>query len=95
MGYFDTSVLVAYYCPEPLSRTAEREIRSSTTAAISLLTEVEFTSALALKTRRGELAVASARSILACFQAPCGAGGLKMCGCRTSAATSSPLIPSG
>ncbi len=29
MCYIDTSVLAAYYCPEPLSEKAERMIRNS------------------------------------------------------------------
>ena len=51
MIYLDTSVLVAYYCPEPLSRAAERAARAEVAPSISDLCEVEFASALARKVR--------------------------------------------
>jgi predicted nucleic acid-binding protein len=55
MAYIDTSVLVAYYCPEPLSRAAEKSIRSAASPAISPLVEVELCSArpLCWASRRG------------------------------------------
>ena len=60
MIYLDTSVVVAYYCPEPLSRRAEQLIRASIRPAVSDLTEVELRSALSRKVRIGELEVAGA-----------------------------------
>ena len=45
--YFDTSLLVPYYCPEALSHSAERTLRGDSRPTISDLVEVEFFSALA------------------------------------------------
>jgi hypothetical protein len=67
MSYIDTSVLVANYCPEPLSDAAQRVIRSARPPAISLLTEVEFCSAVSLKTRSGALEAGSAARMLSLF----------------------------
>ena len=58
--YIDTSVLVAYYLPEPLSERAERALRRGGTPAISPLVELEFASVLARKVRARELAPAAA-----------------------------------
>jgi uncharacterized protein len=55
LNYIDTSILVAYYCPEPLSRASEQVIRSSVLPGISDLTEVEFTATLARKARNAEI----------------------------------------
>jgi len=60
--YIDTSVLIAYYLPEPLSARAERLLRSGGTPAISALVEVEFASVLGRKVRARELAVGAACS---------------------------------
>lgn len=68
MVYIDTSVLVAYYCPEPLSEAAEQSVRGADFPAISLLTEVEFCSALAIKVRTGEIAEAAAERLLSRFR---------------------------
>lgn len=68
MGYLDTSVLAAYYCPESLSVAVEKALRRIDTPTISPLVEVELHSAVALKTRKGELDAASAHRILAQFR---------------------------
>jgi predicted nucleic acid-binding protein len=68
MAYIDTSVLVAYYCPEPLSDAAERAIRQADRPTISALVEVEFCSALAIKMRTGDMDMESAQRILSCFR---------------------------
>jgi predicted nucleic acid-binding protein len=47
--YIDTSVLVAYYCPEPLSENAETFITAQSELTISALTEIEMFSALSRK----------------------------------------------
>lgn len=65
--YIDTSVLVAYYWPEKRSRAAQAAIRRADGPAISPLVEAEFHSALALKTRRGDMDVECARRILSVF----------------------------
>lgn len=68
MGYIDTSVLAAYYCPEPLSGAAQKAIRKLATPAISPLVEVEFHSAIALKVRTGECEIATANQIVSQFR---------------------------
>ena len=49
--YIDTSVLVAYYCPEPLSKKVEAFVTSYAQPAISALTEIEMFSAISRKVR--------------------------------------------
>jgi hypothetical protein len=61
--YIDTSLLVPYYCPEPLSQAAERTLRGDPQPAVSDLVEVEFFSALVRKVRAREMLVADARRI--------------------------------
>ena len=51
MFYIDTSVIVAYYCPETLSETVEQLIVKIKQPAISHLTEIELTSAISRKIR--------------------------------------------
>ncbi|MBI2203494.1 MAG: type II toxin-antitoxin system VapC family toxin [Candidatus Rokubacteria bacterium] len=58
--YIDTSLLVPYYCPETLSRKAERILRGDAHPAVSDLVEVEFFSALAKKVRAREMLAADA-----------------------------------
>jgi predicted nucleic acid-binding protein len=67
-AYIDTSVLVAYYCPERLSAAAEKVICGADAPAISPLTEVEFCSALAIKVRTRELDVKAAERLLFQFR---------------------------
>lgn len=67
MIYLDTSVLVAYYYPEPLSDIAQEVVRSQPQPAISSLTEVELISALARKTREGGLSKQGAERVAALF----------------------------
>lgn len=55
MFYIDTSVLAAYYCPEPLSEKVEEFLIDHPPPAISLLTEVELFSAISRKVREGGL----------------------------------------
>ena len=66
-AYVDTSVLGAYYCPEPLSAAAETALRDLATPVISMLTEVEFASLIARKRRLRELTERQARAILDLF----------------------------
>ena len=68
MYYVDTSVLVAYYCPEPISETAEKLILSSKRPCISSLTEVELASALARKIRENNLSPDDGNKIFNQFQ---------------------------
>jgi len=55
MHYVDTSVLVAYYCPEALSEKVEAFLTTHIQTSISLLTEVELFSAISRKIREGNL----------------------------------------
>lgn len=55
MYYIDTSILAAYYCPEPLSEKAESLLTQQAQPSISALTELELFSALSRKIREGSL----------------------------------------
>lgn len=67
--YIDTSVLGAYYCPEPLSNVVEEILRGVEGPVISSLTEVEFFSLVAKKYRLKELTEPKARRALGAFTA--------------------------
>jgi predicted nucleic acid-binding protein len=67
MAYIDTSVLVAYYCPEPFSRACQEALGRHGAPAVSPLVELEFHSALASKVRARELDAAAGRRILTLF----------------------------
>jgi uncharacterized protein len=54
-AYIDTSVLGAYYCPEPLSAAADAALREIEAPVISNLTLVEFSSLIARKRQLKEL----------------------------------------
>jgi len=62
--YYDTSVLAAYYCPEPLSNKAEQLLLSDSNPCISELTKVEFFSAISKKVRLKELKKTDAEKIV-------------------------------
>lgn len=68
MAYLDTSLLVAYYCPEPLSARAQSELTLLDSPAISRLVEVEFYSAVALKIRTRTLDAGAANRIVSLFE---------------------------
>jgi uncharacterized protein len=67
MHYIDTSVLVSYYFPEPISDRVESFLTTCTQPAISRLTEVEFYSALSRRIRLGELTKVDADRLKASF----------------------------
>jgi predicted nucleic acid-binding protein len=67
--YVDTSVLAAYYCPEPLSLVAERTVRNLTSPTISELTLVEFASAISRKVREKTLSRENGARVMAQFEA--------------------------
>lgn len=69
MFYVDTSVIVAYYCPEPLSEKAESFLTAHVRPAISALTEVELFSALSRKIREGSMNRTDASRIISKFLA--------------------------
>jgi predicted nucleic acid-binding protein len=66
--YVDTSVLAAYYCPEPLSGQAQRALARERERVISSLVEVELVSAIARKVRTREIRRGDAQRILAAFE---------------------------
>jgi predicted nucleic acid-binding protein len=66
-AYVDTSILGAYYCPEPLSAAAEKALRRFKTPVISVLSEVEFCSLISRKYRLDELRERQAKEILDLF----------------------------
>jgi len=66
-AYVDTSVLGAYYCPEPLSSAAEAALLKLRDPCISPLTEVEFASLVARKRRLKELGAREANEVLRLF----------------------------
>jgi len=68
MVYLDTSVLVAYYYPEPISPFVEKFVRTLLRPGICLLTEVEFASALSRKVRENTLTPEDASRIERLFQ---------------------------
>lgn len=68
MPYFDTSVIVAFYCPESLSGDAEHSLRAARSLFISPLVEVELASAVSRKVREKTLAVTDGARIIAEFK---------------------------
>ena len=68
MAYIDTSLLAAFYCPEPLSRTVQQRLSKLDKAVISLLVELELYSAVAAKVRAKELSAVSAERVLDMFR---------------------------
>lgn len=67
MYYIDTSLLVAYYCPEALSEQVQNFICSQVKPSISSLTEVELFSAIAKKVRMDDLSRIDGHRILSKF----------------------------
>ena len=67
MVYIDTSILVAFYCPEKISDQVEDILVKISNPAISQLIEVELTSALSRKVRENALSQEDAISILSLF----------------------------
>jgi predicted nucleic acid-binding protein len=74
MIYLDTSVIVAYYCPESMSLRAQYLLQEHVKPALSFLTEVEFASAVAKKVRQNELDGVDGKRILAKFTSHVDAG---------------------
>jgi predicted nucleic acid-binding protein len=68
MYYLDTSVLAAYYCPEPLSEKVEKLILKAIRPCLSSLTEVELASAISRKIREKNLSPEDGNKIFNQFQ---------------------------
>ena len=64
----DTSVLAAYYCPEPLSGQAQRALAQERERVIGSLVEVELGYAIARKVRTREMRRGDAQRVLAEFE---------------------------
>lgn len=73
-AYVDTSVLVACYCPERLSSRSEKAVRRLAGPSVSPFVEVEFSSAVAIKVRTGELAKPDGQRIVSLFRSHVGEG---------------------
>jgi uncharacterized protein len=69
MFYVDTSLIAAYYTPEPLSDQVEEFLRSHDRPGVSSLTELELFSALSRKVREEGLDPADAGKVGARFLA--------------------------
>ena len=67
--YIDTSVLVAYFCPEPLSEKAEEFLIGHPQPGISALSEVELFSAVSRKVREGGISRKDGGRVIARFVA--------------------------
>lgn len=68
MHYLDTSVLVAFYLPEPMSAKVQERCSAMGALAISGLSEVEFHSALARRVRLNELSKDDALRVFSLFK---------------------------
>jgi hypothetical protein len=66
--YLDTSALAALYIPEPLSDVVARVVGAKP-PAISVLTEIEFSSAVARRVREKSISAADASEVLETFDA--------------------------
>ena len=62
--YVDTSVLAAYYCPEPLSEIVEARLTDGSVLVLSRLVQTELASAVALKVRTARMSEGDARAAL-------------------------------
>jgi len=68
MPYVETSILVAYYCPERLTTRAQGILARQEDVTISPLVHLEVFSAVAKKVRGHELDVDGASAIMSTFQ---------------------------
>lgn len=64
MILIDTSVLVAYLCPEPLHAAARRALSTTSVRILTPMVRLEAASALGIKTRSGDLSIESAQVVL-------------------------------
>jgi uncharacterized protein len=66
--YLDTSVVIPFYLPEPLSLVVRELLRTEPQPALSQLVEVEVFSAVSRRVRMGEISLDQARQIATDFQ---------------------------
>ena len=69
MDYFDTSALLPYYRPEPLSEKVQELLMANLPVAISMLVDVEMASALSRLVRMGEFSDQDAAKVQNAFAA--------------------------
>lgn len=67
MAYLDTSVLAAYYCPEPLSDRVQEKLSRIDEPVISPLVDLELHSALSIKVRSGQMTAPLANRVATAF----------------------------
>jgi len=67
MDYFDTSALLPYYRPEPLSKKVQEILMADLPVAISMLVDVEIASALSRLVRMGEFSDQNAAKVQNAF----------------------------
>lgn len=67
MIYLDTSVLVAYYVPEPLSALAQQRLMAASAVIVSELAQTEMVSALSLRLRIGNLSRTAVQQVTTHF----------------------------
>lgn len=67
--YLDTSIVIPFYCPQPLSKKIEKKLLETQNPAISPLVEVEYCSAIARKIRMKEITDDSAHALMSAFHA--------------------------
>jgi len=73
-AYLDSSVVVAYYVPEPSSERVQAFYGSGVALAISELVELEVIAALSLRVRIGDLDRSQARQMVRLFSEHMDAG---------------------
>lgn len=74
MDYYDTSALLPYYRPEPLSEKVQALLMKNQPVAISMLVDVEMASALSRLVRMGEFSGQDAAKVQNAFAADVGKG---------------------
>jgi predicted nucleic acid-binding protein len=74
IAYIDTSVLGAYYCPEPISDQAEQALNQVEVPVLSSLSEVEFHSLVSKKRRLKELTARQTQAVRDLFENHLAAG---------------------
>ena len=80
MHYLDTSVLVAFYLPEPMSAKVQERCSAMEALVVSGLSEVEFHSALARRVRMNELSKDDALRVFSLFKLHLDEGFYRMIG---------------
>jgi hypothetical protein len=78
MHYLDTSVLVAFYLPEPMNSKVQKVCSGLDAIAISGLSEVEFHSAIARRIRMNELTKDDALKVVSQFKVHADGGFYRM-----------------